>query len=287
MAVHCYFKKNGTGEETIVFFPAAGFSGIEGEIFADYFQDSYQLFLCDLPGYGRSSGFERSIKTKDLADWVIQFFNEEKLDKVHLIGHSVGGFVCLCVAYHYPDRVRSLTLLDSGHFNLPRFPSEMGKSAVLMPLLSLLSRIFKRKIYPFIGRYILPSIEDSSDTTETQENFLKFCRWMHLNDANPYVSEAFFKAAVPLKQAGLPLHICFYQARPKKMLSAIRIPVCLFYASYEGIEKKREQFERKNIKSFLNQPNIRIIKVPGAHYVLWSEESPLPEIAEFIRAAGN
>ncbi|WP_100488311.1 alpha/beta fold hydrolase [Sporolactobacillus pectinivorans] len=284
MAVHCHYKKTGTGRESIVFFPAAGFSGIEGQNIADDLQQNYQLFLCDLPGYGKNNGFEQSITTKDLADWVVQFFNEEKLDKVHLIGHSVGGFVCLCAAYHYPNRVKSLTLLDSGHFNLPRFPSEMGKSALLMPLLSLLSRVFKRKVYPFVGRYILPSIEESSETDGTQEDFLKFCRWMHLDYTNPYISKAFFEAVVPLKQAGLPFHLCFYQARPKKMLSAIRLPVCLCYASYEGIERKREQFEKKNIKSFLNQPNIHIVKVAGAHYVLWSKESPLPEIAAFIHS---
>jgi pimeloyl-ACP methyl ester carboxylesterase len=281
---HCAFKKFGRGGETILFFPAAGFSGMEGEIFADFFQDDYQVYLCDTPGYGESTGFDHSIKPKDIADWLIDFLNEEKKEKVHLIGHSAGGFVCLCAAYYYPNRVKSLTLLDTCHFNLPRLPSEMGKAAAFMPLFSLLSHIFKRKAYSFAGRYILPAMEDSEAST-AEDDFSAFCKWMQLDPSNPYIAKAFFHAVLPLKQEALPFHLCHYQTNVKKMLVETRLPVCLCYASYEGIDQKRAQFEQKNSAAFTAQPNIDIVKVPGAHYVLWAKESPLTKIATFIKSA--
>ncbi|MET1249427.1 alpha/beta fold hydrolase [Sporolactobacillus sp. STCC-11] len=281
---HCAFKKFGKGNETILFFPAAGFSGMEGEIIADFFQDDYQVYLCDTPGYGKSSGFDHSIKPKNIADWLITFLDEEKREHVHLIGHSAGGFVCLCAAYFYPNRVKSLTLLDTCHFNLPRLPSEMGKAAICMPLISLLSRIFKRKTHTFSGRFILPAIEDS-EANNSEDDFKSFCQWMHLDPSNQYVAKGFYYACLPLKQEALPFHLCHYQTNVKKMLSQVRqLPVCLCYATYKGIDHKREQFEQINAASFTAQSNSDIVKVPGAHYVLWAKESPLPKIATFIKS---
>ncbi|MFT8312555.1 MAG: alpha/beta hydrolase [Sporolactobacillus sp.] len=283
---HCAFKKFGKGTETILFFPAAGFSGMEGEMIADFFQEDYQFYLCNSPGYGESSGFDRSIKPRAIADWVINFLDEEKKDQVHLIGHSAGGFVCLCSAYFYPNQVKSLTLLDTCHFNLPRLPSEMGKAGILMPLFSLLSHIFKRKAFSFAGHYILPTVNDSGTST-TETDFAAFCKWMRLDPSNSFVENAFYHCVLPLKQEALPFHLCHYQTNVKKMLFRVQLPVCLCYASYEDIDQKRAQFEQKNSAAFTAQSNCDIVKVPGAHYVLWAKEFPLSKLRAFITNASS
>ncbi|MCO7125391.1 alpha/beta hydrolase [Sporolactobacillus shoreicorticis] len=149
---HCAFKKFGKGQETILFFPAAGFSGMEGKVIADFFQEDYQVYLCDTPGYGRSTGFDHTIKPKDLADWMIDFLNKEKKEAVHLIGHSAGGFVCLCAAYYYPSRIKSLILLDTCHFNLPRCLQKWARRPSLC-LCLVCCPIFSRKKYT-----VLPGI---------------------------------------------------------------------------------------------------------------------------------
>ncbi len=40
----------------VVFFPGAGWSGRAGLIIAEALQESYQVALADLPGYGRNQG---------------------------------------------------------------------------------------------------------------------------------------------------------------------------------------------------------------------------------------
>ncbi|MCO7125390.1 hypothetical protein NIE88_06365 [Sporolactobacillus shoreicorticis] len=152
-----------------------------------------------------------------------------------------------------------------------------------MPLFSLLSHIFKKKVYSFAGHHILPAIEDS-ETSTTEADFSAFCKWMRLDPSNQYVAKSFYHALLPLKQEALPFHLCHYQTNVKKMLAQTRLPVCLCYASYEGIDQKRAHFEQKNSASAAAQSNIDIIKVPGAHYVLWAKESPLSKIAKFIKS---
>jgi 2-hydroxy-6-oxonona-2,4-dienedioate hydrolase len=42
------------------------------------------------------------------------FLRAMKLPPAHLVGHSRGGYACCRLALEYPDRVRSLTLVNSG-----------------------------------------------------------------------------------------------------------------------------------------------------------------------------
>ncbi|WP_176598261.1 MULTISPECIES: acetoin dehydrogenase dihydrolipoyllysine-residue acetyltransferase subunit [Sphingobium] len=65
----------------------------------------------DLPGHGAS---DKSIRKADLggqAAIVAGFIRALGLGKVHLVGHSMGGGVCLALATAEPDLVASLTLL--------------------------------------------------------------------------------------------------------------------------------------------------------------------------------
>jgi pyruvate dehydrogenase E2 component (dihydrolipoamide acetyltransferase) len=69
------------------------------------------VYALDLPGHGGSSKDVGSGALDVLARAVLQFLGAEGLERVHLIGHSLGGLVAATVALEHPERVRSLTLV--------------------------------------------------------------------------------------------------------------------------------------------------------------------------------
>lgn len=65
----------------------------------------------DLPGHGESSLDVGSGSLDELASLVVAYMDAVGIARAHLVGHSMGGAVCLALADREPARVRSLTLL--------------------------------------------------------------------------------------------------------------------------------------------------------------------------------
>src|SRR6476660_8457303 len=65
----------------------------------------------DLPGFGRSGPAPR-YGLPALADRVVRWIEHTGRGPVHLLANSLGGAVCVRVAAHRPDLVRSLTLIS-------------------------------------------------------------------------------------------------------------------------------------------------------------------------------
>ena len=70
-------------------------------------------YALDLPGHGASSKQVADGSVTGLAKTVLAFMDAVKIDKAHLVGHSLGGAVALKLALDHPGRVASLTLVAS------------------------------------------------------------------------------------------------------------------------------------------------------------------------------
>ena len=67
-----------------------------------------------LPGFGRSDALPGTYTFERLARWLDQVLEHVGIDEpAALVGHSFGGGVATATAYHHPQRVRSLTLVNS------------------------------------------------------------------------------------------------------------------------------------------------------------------------------
>lgn len=74
----------------------------------------FRVYAPDLPGYGASEQpADFSYSVADQADAVVGFLNALGLQQVDLGGVSMGGWIVQLVAYHHPERVRRLIVLDS------------------------------------------------------------------------------------------------------------------------------------------------------------------------------
>jgi pyruvate dehydrogenase E2 component (dihydrolipoamide acetyltransferase) len=69
------------------------------------------VWALDLPGHGESGKAMERGDADELAASVIAFLDEQKIERAHLIGHSMGSLVAMIVAEKAPQRVASLSLI--------------------------------------------------------------------------------------------------------------------------------------------------------------------------------
>lgn len=78
----------------------------------------------DNAGVGRSSGSEVPDNVAAMAEVAVALIDALGLDKVDLLGWSLGGYVAQMVALNAPDRVRRLVIAGSGPGAVPEGPAQ-------------------------------------------------------------------------------------------------------------------------------------------------------------------
>jgi abhydrolase domain-containing protein 6 len=102
------------------------------------FSDSYRLIAPDLPGFGESSQVDSA--SYDIPSQVSRlnhFVETIGLDSFHMVGVSMGGYISAYYASEYPEKVKSLALIDAAGVNSRitsyawRLYKEEGKNLLL------------------------------------------------------------------------------------------------------------------------------------------------------------
>jgi pimeloyl-ACP methyl ester carboxylesterase len=96
----------------IVFLHGGGMTSV---CWAPYAQklSGRDVYAVDIMGdAGRSEPVAWSSCAADFAAWLDETLAELGVERAHLVGHSLGGFIALSTAAYRPDRVSSLVLLD-------------------------------------------------------------------------------------------------------------------------------------------------------------------------------
>ena len=83
---------------------------------ADELRTSVKLILPDLRGHGRSPSPEGKYSMRTMAEDVLRLMDDQNLECAYIAGHSMGGYVALALAEHYPDRLSGLALVASHSF---------------------------------------------------------------------------------------------------------------------------------------------------------------------------
>ena len=83
------------------------------EPFIDELSKKRQVICIDLPGHGKSGNLN-PVHTMELyADAVHVILKHLKVEKISLVGHSMGGYVSLAFCEKFPDLMERLVLLNS------------------------------------------------------------------------------------------------------------------------------------------------------------------------------
>jgi pimeloyl-ACP methyl ester carboxylesterase len=71
----------------------------------------YRVYNVDLIGFGRSRG--QRLLLRDAAGWLTEWLHVAGIERAHLVGHSMGGYIAMGVAAAVPELVRRLVLVDA------------------------------------------------------------------------------------------------------------------------------------------------------------------------------
>jgi len=107
----------------------------------------FTLYAVDLRGRGRSNSLPAPFGMENHAQDMVQVLDFLKLDRVDVVGHSMGAFVAVALLGLSPERVSKTILIDGGlRLALPPgFTVDMVLPVVLGPALARLQMTFESK----------------------------------------------------------------------------------------------------------------------------------------------
>ena len=59
----------------------------------DFFKYHFRVITPDLPGFGRSNKAKSHNSIQSIANFLLDRLEEKKINKFHLLGHSMGGMI--------------------------------------------------------------------------------------------------------------------------------------------------------------------------------------------------
>ncbi len=107
-----YYWTAGEGSDCIVFLHGATADHLLFKHQFYFFQSYYKVISIDAPLHGKSKPYS-NFTLGNASKEVKSILEKEQIDKVHLIGQSMGGFISQIFAREYPDHVKSIILVDS------------------------------------------------------------------------------------------------------------------------------------------------------------------------------
>lgn len=111
------------------------------ELYSQLTESGRSVVLVDLFGHGRSGAGNGDYSLGANATMLRDVLNFLSIERVHLVGHSLGGGVSMQMYYQFPDRITSLTLIASGGLG-----TEVGVSlrAATLPGSEMVIRVISR-----------------------------------------------------------------------------------------------------------------------------------------------
>jgi pimeloyl-ACP methyl ester carboxylesterase len=106
--VHMYYEEGGDGSPLVLLHGGMLSIDLNYATLIPGLTTRHQVIGVELQGHGRTADIDRPITPAALAGDVIGLLDHLGLDRVHVMGHSMGAAVALELAVSYPDRVRSI-----------------------------------------------------------------------------------------------------------------------------------------------------------------------------------
>lgn len=129
----------------------------------DYFREKYNVLTLDIIGHGKSINTQKGDSIDKMSGWIREILKKEKIEKIHIVGISLGAVLAQDFANQYPEAVQSLACF--GGYDINNFDMKMQKENSAAQMLMMLKAIFSVKWFAKSNKKI------SAYTPQAQENF--------------------------------------------------------------------------------------------------------------------
>jgi pimeloyl-ACP methyl ester carboxylesterase len=169
---HVYFVE-GSGEPVVLIHGLSGSSRWWWRNIPDLARE-FTVYLVDLPGFGEMRDERDGFSLSGAAEWLAAWMNELGIQPVHIIAHSLGGYIGVKLAIQHPELVDRLILVAPA--GVPENKPLLGYSFSLLraarDLRSRFVSVFARDFIRAGPRTILRSAREllAADTTQDLKN---------------------------------------------------------------------------------------------------------------------
>jgi abhydrolase domain-containing protein 6 len=190
---HRFVYSDGGHGEPVVLLHGFGASADSWNRFAGKLTKRYRVIAPDLPGWGESTRVETaSYGYPAQIERLHQFLSLLGLRRMHLVGHSMGGFIASAYAARYPDEVITLGLI-APHGMVEPEQSDLARSVAqgdnwlvassIQEFDRLLNNIFVKR--PYVPKAVLRHL-----TNQTIRNSAKSAQiFEEMQSNNPPLAE--------------------------------------------------------------------------------------------------
>ena len=108
-----YSRIEGQGKPLLIIHGFLGMSDNWKSLGSLYAIEGFQVHILDLRNHGKSfhsDDFNYEVMTQD----ILEYCQEHNLEKISIIGHSMGGKVAMLFATKYPEMIEKLIIADIG-----------------------------------------------------------------------------------------------------------------------------------------------------------------------------
>ncbi len=130
-----------------------------------YFQDKYNVLTLDIIGHGNSTGAQKGDSIERMPAWISSILKRENIDKVHIVGISLGAVLAQAFANQFPKAVQSLACF--GGYDINNFDAKLRKKNSAAQMTMMLKAVFSIKWFAKSNKKI------SAYTERAQKEFYK------------------------------------------------------------------------------------------------------------------
>ena len=125
--------------------------------FYERLSERVDLIAPEHPGFGDTEFPEWLDGFDDLVLHYRDFFDLLELERLHLVGYSLGGWIAAHLAIFYPERLKSLTLITPAGMHVPEAPMV---DLFAMPPEGIPDLLFNGDFMPYLDYLPNPTILD-------------------------------------------------------------------------------------------------------------------------------
>ncbi len=132
----------GQGKRSMILIPGLTCPGEVWNETVERYKRQYTCHVISLPGFAGQPPIESEHYLQTLRDDIIAYIKENNLTRPIMVGHSLGGFLCLWISATTPDLVGANLIVDG----LPFLPAAQNPAATVETSITMAYNMYKMMV---------------------------------------------------------------------------------------------------------------------------------------------